>query len=46
MYGLASVAGPLVGGLIADTVGWHWIFLVNLPISIVALVLVTKFLPG
>ena len=46
MYGLASVAGPLVGGLIADTVGWHWIFLVNLPISIVALVLVTKLLPG
>ena len=34
MYGLASVAGPLVGGLIADTVGWQWIFLVNLPISI------------
>ncbi len=39
MYGLASIAGPLAGGLIADTVGWHWIFLVNLPLSIVALVL-------
>lgn len=46
MYGLASVAGPLVGGLITDTVGWHWIFLVNLPISVAALVLVTRFLPG
>lgn len=46
MYGLASVAGPLAGGLIADMVGWHWIFLVNLPLSIVALVLVVRFLPG
>lgn len=46
MYGLASVAGPLAGGLIADTVGWHWIFLVNLPLSVVALVLAVRFLPG
>ena len=46
MYGLASVAGPLAGGLIADTVGWHWIFLVNLPLSIAALVLTARFLPG
>lgn len=46
MYGLASVAGPLAGGLIADTLGWHWIFLVNLPLSVMALVLVLRFLPG
>lgn len=46
MYGLASIAGPLAGGLIADLAGWHWIFLVNLPLSVVALVLVVRFLPG
>lgn len=46
MYGLASIAGPLVGGLIADLASWHWIFLVNLPLSVVALVLVIRFLPG
>ena len=46
MYGLASVAGPLAGGLIADLAGWHWIFLINLPLSVVALVLVVRFLPG
>ncbi|HIW75055.1 MULTISPECIES: MFS transporter [Gordonibacter] len=46
MYGLASIAGPLAGGLIADVMGWHWIFLVNVPLSVVALVLVVRFLPG
>ena len=46
MYGLASIAGPLAGGLIADLASWHWIFLVNLPLSIVALVLVVRYLPG
>ena len=46
MYGLASIAGPLAGGLIADLASWHWIFLINLPLSIVALVLVVRFLPG
>ena len=46
MYGLASIAGPLAGGLIADLAGWHWIFLINLPLSVVALVLVVRFLPG
>ncbi|RDB61602.1 MFS transporter [Gordonibacter sp. 28C] len=46
MYGLASIAGPLAGGLIADLAGWHWIFLVNLPLSVIALVLVVRFLPG
>ncbi len=32
----AAVAGPLLGGGIADVLSWHWIFLVNLPVGLVA----------
>src|SRR3954469_7873542 len=37
LMGLSFIAGPLVGGFLADHVGWQWVFLVNLPIGAVAL---------
>jgi EmrB/QacA subfamily drug resistance transporter len=36
---LAPASGPLIGGLLTDTVGWRWIFAVNLPIGLLALVI-------
>jgi EmrB/QacA subfamily drug resistance transporter len=42
-YGLASIIGPLIGGLITDVVGWRGVFYLNLPIGIVALVLLARF---
>ncbi len=42
---LAPVLGPVVGGAIVDQASWHWIFLINLPIGIAAVVLAQRLLP-
>lgn len=44
-FGLASVIGPFIGGLITDTWGWHWVFFVNLPVGLVALAFIVMKLP-
>ena len=41
VFGLSSVAGPLLGGLLTDGPGWRWIFWINVPIGAVALVIVS-----
>jgi EmrB/QacA subfamily drug resistance transporter len=45
VFGVAFVAGPLVGGWLTENVGWHWIFYVNIPIGIVALAVIQRLLP-
>ncbi len=42
---LAPVLGPTLGGLLLQSVGWQWIFMINVPIGAVALVLALKLLP-
>ena len=43
---LGPVLGPVLGGLILDSISWRWIFYVNIPIGIVALIAAARILPG
>jgi EmrB/QacA subfamily drug resistance transporter len=45
VFGLSSLVGPAIGGLITDLVSWHWIFFVNVPIGLVSLVILWRLLP-
>src|ERR1700729_2549388 len=42
---LAPILGPTIGGLILDNVTWRWIFFVNVPIGLIAVVLAVRALP-
>lgn len=46
MFAVASIAGPLVGGLFVDHLSWRWAFLVNLPLGVLAAVIVAARLPA
>ncbi|MGV0835924.1 MFS transporter [Mycolicibacterium thermoresistibile] len=43
--GVATLVGPLAGGVLVDGLGWQWIFIVNVPIGIAGLVLAARLMP-
>jgi EmrB/QacA subfamily drug resistance transporter len=46
VFGISSVIGPTLGGFITDTLSWHWVFFVNVPLGLVVIVLFTLFFPN
>jgi EmrB/QacA subfamily drug resistance transporter len=45
VFGLASIAGPVVGGFLTDNWGWRWVFYVNLPVGIAGTLVILAALP-
>ncbi len=46
VWGVMGVAGPAIAALILTVLSWHWIFFVNLPLGVIALIAGWKVLPG
>ena len=45
VFGIAFLIGPFLGGLLTDTLGWHYIFFVNVPVGLISLYLIGRLLP-
>jgi EmrB/QacA subfamily drug resistance transporter len=45
LFVLAFLVGPTLGGVFTDTIGWRWVFYVNLPVSLLAMFVIWRSMP-
>ena len=45
VFGVSMALGPIVGGTLVSSVGWRWIFLINVPVGLAAIGLTLRFIP-
>jgi EmrB/QacA subfamily drug resistance transporter len=46
VFGLSSIIGPMLGGFITDSISWHWVFFINIPLGIIIIGLFIAFFPN
>jgi EmrB/QacA subfamily drug resistance transporter len=44
--GVATLVGPILGGVLVDGLGWEWIFFINIPVGVVGFILAWRFVPS
>lgn len=45
-FGVSSIVGPVLGGVITDSLSWHWVFFINVPIAVPIILLFIRFFPN
>ncbi|ADZ10315.1 major facilitator superfamily MFS_1 [Methanobacterium lacus] len=45
VFGISNVLGPILGGVITDFMGWQWVFFVNVPVGVAAIVMLSIYFP-
>ena len=46
IFGIASIVGPWLGGLLTDHLSWRWVFYINMPVGVVALGFIARYMPA
>jgi len=45
VFGLSSIIGPTLGGFLTDSISWHWVFFINIPLAVLVIILFITFFP-
>ena len=46
VFGISAIIGPTLGGYITDTLSWHWVFFINIPLGLAVILLFIFFFPN